>query len=255
MAPSSTVRWMEITTATLAERPDLVGQVWAMPDTWPEFMDYDPIAEALFGSVVQNYRELGVVALDNKDTIVAHGTAMALCLDTDGRRELPDRGWDQALIWAHRDLTRGTEPDTACALEVSIHPQWLGQGLSQKMVAAMRDAAIAAGFSMLLAPVRPSEKHNEPDADMQEYALRTRTDGLPVDAWLRVHARLGGVIERIAPLSQTISGTLDQWSEWTGVDLPESGSTHVPGALAPVHSLGDVAVYVEPNVWMRHDLT
>jgi len=248
---------MEITTSTLVERPDLISQVWNMPDSWDEFMDHDPIAEALFGAVVQHFRQLGVVATDANDNIVAHGTAMAFCLDCDGRRELPDKGWDQALIWAHRDLVRGVEPDTACALEVSIHTEWLGRGLSQVMFGAIRDAARSAGFSTLLAPVRPSEKHLEPDADMDEYARRTRSDGLPSDAWLRVHARLGGVIEQIAPASQTISGSLDQWRAWTDIDFSESGPVRVPGTLVPVQCLvsQNVAVYVEPNVWVRHDLT
>ena len=228
-----------------------------MPDSWDEFMDHDPIAEALFGAVVQNYRQLGVAAVDADDNIVAHGTAMAFRLDADGRRELPDKGWDQALIWAHRDLLRGVEPDVACALEVSIHVDRLGQGLSQIMIGAMRDAAKEAGFTTLIAPVRPSQKHLEPDADIEEYARRTRDDGLPADAWLRVHARLGGVIEQIAHASQTISGTIDQWRSWTGEAFAEAGPTYVPGALGPVHCLPaqNVAVYVEPNVWMRHDLT
>jgi GNAT superfamily N-acetyltransferase len=248
---------VEITTSTLAERPELIDQVWAMPDTWDEFMDHDPVAEALFGAVVQNYRQLGVVATDATDTIVAHGTAMALCFDCDGRQALPDKGWDQALIWAHRDLVRGAKPDTACALEVSIHTDWLGRGLSQIMFGAIRDAARSAGFATLIAPVRPSEKHLEPDLPMDEYAKRTRDDGLPTDAWLRVHARLGGVIEQIAPASQTISGSLDQWRAWTGLDFAESGPVYVPGALAPVQCLAsqNVAVYVEPNVWVRHDLS
>jgi len=248
---------VEITTSTLAERPDLISQVWDMPDTWAEFMDHDPIADALFGPVVMNYRELGVVATDASDTIVAHGTAMAFCLDQDGRQELPDTGWDQGLIWAHHDVVRGIEPDTACALEVSIHTDWLGQGLSQVMIAAIRDAARAAGFATLLAPVRPSEKHHEPDTDMEEYARRTRDDGLPTDAWLRVHARLGGVIEKVAPVSQVITGSLDQWHAWTGVEFSKTGPVYVPGALAPVHCLAaqKTAVYIEPNVWVRHDLT
>ncbi len=137
-------------------------------------MEHDPIGQALFGPVVQAYRDLGVVATDPDDNIVAHATAMAFRFDTDGRRTLPDKGWDQALIWAHRDLALGVEPDTACALEVSIHTEWRGHGLSQLMVGAMRDAARAAGYKKLLAPVRPSEKRLEPDTDMEDYAHRTR---------------------------------------------------------------------------------
>ncbi|NND73542.1 MAG: N-acetyltransferase [Ilumatobacter sp.] len=248
---------MDVTTTTLAARPDLIGRVWEMPDSWDEFMDHDPIGESLFGSVVREFRHLAVAAIDSSDDIVAHGTAMAFCLDRDGRRTLPDRGWDQALVWAHQDLVRGTEPDTACALEVSVHTEWLGRGLSQLVFAALRDAARAAGFTTLVAPVRPSDKHREPDTTMDEYARRTRADGLPTDPWLRVHARLGGVIERVAPASQTVSGSLDEWRSWTGLDFSATGPVRVPGALAPVHCFErqGIAVYVEPNVWVRHDLT
>lgn len=77
-----------------------------MPDTWDEFMDHHPVAEASFGAAVQNFWELGVVATDVNDNIVAHGTAMAFCLDCDGRRRLPAKGWDLAMIWAHRDIVR-----------------------------------------------------------------------------------------------------------------------------------------------------
>lgn len=248
---------MDVATATLAERPDLVGRVWEMPDQWDEFMDHDPIGESLFGSVVRSYRQLGVVALVGDDEIVGHATAMAFRMDADGRRHLPDRGWDQALVWAHQDLVRGDEPDTACALEASVHTEWLGRGLSGRLIAALRDAARAAGFDVLVAPVRPSDKHLEPDTPMDEYARRVRDDGLPVDRWLRVHARLGGVIERVAPSSQTIAGSLAQWRAWSGADLPADGPVHIPGGLAPLWCYGgrDVAVYVEPNVWVRHDLT
>jgi len=52
----------------------------------------------------------------------------------------------------------------------------------------------------------------------------------------------------------TIVGTLAEWSKWTGVIFDRSGEIEVPGALAPV--LVSVAhghaVYVEPNVWIRH---
>lgn len=247
---------MDVTLSTLEERPDLIPLVWAMPDRWDEFMEHDPIGEALFGSVVPSYRNLGVVATDGDDRIVAHGTAMAFRLDTDDRRELPARGWDQALVWAHQDLLRGVEPDTACALEVSVHVDLLGEGLSGRVFGALRDAARSAGFETLVAPVRPSEKHLEPDTPMEDYARRVRADGLPTDPWLRVHVRLGGVIERVAPASQAISGSLAQWRSWSGVDLPDAGTAHVPGGLVPVRSdaAHDIAIYVEPNVWVRHDL-
>jgi hypothetical protein len=61
---------------------------------------------------------------------------------------------------------------------------------------------------------------------------------------------------KVAPYSTVIPGTLAQWREWTGLSFDRSGETVVPGALVPVVASleHDYAVYVEPNVWMRHAL-
>ncbi|MCD6639370.1 MAG: N-acetyltransferase, partial [Nocardioides sp.] len=85
-------------------------------------------------------------------------------------------------------------------------------------------------------------------------AFRTRDDGLPVDPWLRVHVRAGGRIDRVAPRSMVIPGTLEEWREWTGLPFDRTGPVEVPGALAPVLCDAEhgTAVYVEPNVWVRH---
>jgi hypothetical protein len=84
----------------------------------------------------------------------------------------------------------------------------------------------------------------------------TRPDGLPVDPWMRVHVRAGGQIVGVATRSMTIAGTLAEWRAWTGLPFDESGPVIVPEALVPVHCdvAADHAVYVEPNVWIRHPL-
>jgi hypothetical protein len=59
---------------------------------------------------------------------------------------------------------------------------------------------------------------------------------------------------KVAPTSMVIPGTIADWRGWAGMEFAASGPTVVPGALVPVHvSLEqDHAVYVEPNVWVRH---
>ena len=54
----------------------------------------------------------------------------------------------------------------------------------------------------------------------------------------------------------TVSGTLERWRAWTRLPLDEEGLVEVPGALVPVHCEPGrgYAVYVEPNVWVRHAL-
>ena len=118
----------------------------------------------------------------------------------------------------------------------------------------MRSAAGRAGFADLVAPVRPSRKAEHPEVPMAEYVKWLRDDGLPYDPWLRVHVRAGGRIVRVCPASMVIPGSLAQWREWTGLPFDRSGPVVVPGALCPVQVSveHDSAVYVEPNVWIRH---
>jgi hypothetical protein len=91
---------------------------------------------------------------------------------------------------------------------------------------------------------------------MNEYAFRLREDGEPHDPWLRTHVRAGGVIEKVAPASMVVGSSLDKWREWTGLPFDIEGPVEVPNALTHVHCVlsQGYAVYVEPNVWVRHRL-
>ena len=53
-----------------------------------------------------------------------------------------------------------------------------------------------------------------------------------------------------------ITGTVAEWEEWTHMRFPKSGRYVVPGALEPVviDRENDLGRYVEPNVWMRHQI-
>ncbi|MEV0777691.1 N-acetyltransferase [Streptomyces sp. NPDC050428] len=246
---------MELTVTTLAERPDLVGPMWRMLDTWPAFMLHDPVGWANIGRIVAELPEYVLVGTDEEGTVVARAFSVPFQLHTEGRETLPATGWDQELLWAFSDLRHGRKPDTVGAVEITVATGRQGQGLSGKMLAAMRANAGSRGFAELFAPVRPSAKHEEPHTAMDEYAFRVRDeDGLPYDPWLRVHVRAGGVIESVAPASMTISGSVAQWREWTGLPFDTDGPVVVPGALVPVHceAARGYGVYVEPNVWVRH---
>jgi GNAT superfamily N-acetyltransferase len=240
---------------TLAERPELTDRVWDMEHSWPEYSAYDQAGWLLCPRVLTELPDYVLVATDG-DEVVARGFSVPFALHTDKRGELPDRGWDQVLLWAFSDLRRGVAPDTVSAIEITVAPGHQGQGLSGAMLAAMRDNARVRGFAEVVAPVRPSGKHAEPDASIHEYAYRTREDGLPHDPWLRVHVRAGAVIHGVAPLSMTISGSLAEWRDWTGLPFDTPGPVRVPGALTPVHCDPEqgYAVYVEPNIWVRHPL-
>lgn len=236
---------------SLAERPDLVEAFWSMENDWPVFMGQDPVAATRYNRAVAMFPELHLVAMDGADVVAR---VHAVPISWPGAEQLPDRGWD----WA---LESGVDqPETSrravSLIEARIAPQYRGQRLSQPILAATREAFAAIGVRDLVAPVRPNGKAVEPRTPPAEYAWRKRDDGLPADAWLRVHVRLGAELVRVAPLAMTIPGTLSQWRQWTDLPFDKDGLVEVPGALAPVlvDTVQGHAVYVEPNVWVHHQL-
>lgn len=242
--------------STLAERPDAAERMCAMAETWPVFVTEDFVGAACFPRIRAELPEYVLFAEDDRGEIVAQAYSVPFALHTEGRGELPARGWDQMLVWAFADLRGGVRADTVSAVSVSVAPHAQGRGLSALMLTAMRDNARARGFREVVAPVRPSAKHLEPRTPVEEYVRRVRPDGLPQDPWMRVHARAGATVDRVAPASMTVAASLEEWRRWTGLPFDTAGPVEVPGALVPVRC--DVeqgyAVYVEPNVWMRHPL-
>ncbi len=107
-------------------------------------------------------------------------------------------------------------------------------------------------------PHRTGVRHGAPPRpNTADHIGELRADGLPADPWLRVHVRAGGTVEQVAPASMTVSAPLARWREWTGLPFDRAGEVRVPGALASVHCdpVRGHAVYVEPNVWVRHRAT
>ncbi len=249
---------MNLEILSLRERPDLIPLVFSedLQAVWPEFMRHDAAAKLYFGrSVFIDYLAYAFAGLVDGE-VVGRAFSVPFAFNVEGRADLPDGGWDQVIRWAHEDRMVGRAPTTMSALEIAFVPKARGAGNSPAMLDAFKACAKKMGFAELFAPVRPSQKHLRPRTPMREYIDVARADGLPTDAWLRTHVRVGGKIVKIAPYSMTIIGTIAEWSRWTGTAFESSGEAEVEGALVPVLvSLEqNYGVYVEPNVWVRHPL-
>jgi GNAT superfamily N-acetyltransferase len=241
---------------TMAERPHLRPLLGApqWDGAWPEFMNYDPWAGLYYDDTTRWAKHV-LIATDGDD-VVAKGYSIPFAFPTERRTELPADGWDAVIRWGRQDFDLGVTPTCASALEITIMPSHRGTGLSRVMVETMCRTVGELGYPDLYAPVRPTAKSTQPELPMREYIEQRRPDGLPTDPWLRVHERVGGQILGVCPTAMTITGTLEQWREWTGLPFDRSGDVLVPHALVPVHVdvENDHAVYVEPNVWVRHRL-
>ncbi len=245
---------MELTFATLGQRPELQDAMWSLPSKWPEFMFHDPVAEMFFADLGEAFPDYQVAALGPDGAVVARVNSVPFDWDqTDGG--LPDRGWDAVLEQAFARV-RPSRCNSVSLLEARVDPTHQGFGLSGRLLQAAAANAARLGAEHLFGPVRPTKKCDEPHVAFGDYVNRRREDGLPFDPWLHTHVRRGGRLVHVCPTSMTISGTLTQWRAWTGMELTSSGRCEVPGALVPIHVSveHDHAVYVEPNVWVHHRL-
>lgn len=120
----------------------------------------------------------------------------------------------------------------------------------------MKDIAKTNGFDNIALPVRPTLKYKYPLIPIDEYIKWQSKDGLPFDPWLRVHIKAGGKIVGICNKSMDISGSVVDWEKWTGLKFSGSGDYIIDKALIPVNidKEKNIGKYIEPNVWVIHEL-
>jgi hypothetical protein len=243
----------QVDLVTVAERPDLADAVHTFDDpTVAPFLYRDPISYALLPDLVARCPRYTLLALAPG---VAEPVGMIVSLPFTGDPDaLPGTGYDGVALAAAADVLAGRRGNLAAALLATVRPGRRDRGLSALLLTGARDNARRLGHDALFVPARPTRKHEHPHMPMAEYADRTRDDGTAEDPWLRTHLRLGGERVGICHSAMTITGTLAEWREWTGLPFDTDGPVVVPGGLVPVHCdlAHGTATYVEPNVWFRH---
>src|SRR5262245_58669785 len=214
-------------------------------------MLHDEAANRYWGGLTRDFPECQLYLVDSDaDALVGVGNTVPIAWDGTAHG-LPG-GIDDVLTVAIGQRTSQPASTTLCALQAALLPGNQGRGLSSVIIRAMRQVAIARGYRALVAPVRPNQKTLYPLTPIERYIEWRREDGLPRDAWLRVHQRLGASILRVAERSMVIEGSIANWEEWTGLAYPDTGAYVVSGALVPItiDREADRGLYVEPNVWM-----
>ena len=245
---------MEYDVVPLSERPDLFRtQDDLCESVWPEFMLHDPVANGYWMPFIEAFKDHQLMLMQDEEILAVIN---AVPVRYDGElKDLPEEGWDWGVRRAVDGGRAGTEPNLLLGLQIVINPAHQGKGLSSRAVKEMGALARRQGYDRLIIPVRPSDKHRYPLIPMDDYITWTNPEGLPLDNWLRVHVRAGATIVKPCHEAMRIPGTVGQWSEWTGMTFPGSGSYIVPGALNPVSIdlAEDKGLYVEPNVWVLHE--
>lgn len=208
------------------------------------------------GTVGYGYEpELHVVAIDS-DTGMMLGTGDACPFDWDGNPEtLPERGWQEVIVNGIARKREGWNPRAryACALGVTIAPEADGLHLGPKLLAAIKEAALTAGYEALAAPVRPTFRWRALHLSVDEYAQLRLPDGRHFDPWIRAHERLGGTIIATCAESAIFHGSRDEWEQWVGFKLPENGQVLVEGGNGYLELEDGEGWLVEDSVWLLHE--
>ena len=244
-------------TFTLRERPELEDELERLSqEGWPTFMrQRDELGVGThWPRLFDDFADWQFFVCDSFDRVVAGGHSVPFVWD-GAPDDLPEHMASvmERAVSARRDQRR---PTTLCALAALVGVDQRGQGLSRVILETMRGMAMQWKLDALVAPVRPTLKSAYPLTPMERYVRWTDEEGLPLDPWMRVHARLGAEIALTIPRAMVIAGKVNAWESWTDMRFPDSGSYVVPGALQPVQidRERDEGRYEDPNVWMIHRL-
>jgi hypothetical protein len=248
---------MPFKTFTLRERPELEDEFERLAEaSWPRFLrQHDSLGYGQYWPLLYTtWADWQLLLVDEMGPVIAATHAVPLCWKNTVE-DLPTSIAD-ILRRAKADHDAGRAPNVLCALAAMVDARFRGKGMSPVAVRAMTDLARSHGLRALIAPVRPASKAAYPLAPIERYARWINEDALPLDPWIRVHARLGADILGVIPRSLVIVGTVPDWERWTEMRFPDSGPYVVPGGLAPVviDRQADEGRYEDPNVWMRHPI-
>ena len=242
---------MEI--VTRADRPDLQDEAGTVfRKRWPEFIFHDETPKKYMGRVEEYFGHFDIMVLDD-GAVVAGGWGVPIPWNGDVA-DLPS-GYDEALVRAVGAREAAVPATTLSFMAVAVGSAYDKRGLATTVLEELTRRAHEAGLVHVVAPLRPTWKHRYPTVPMDEYAGWARADGLSIDPWIRTRQRMGARVLGPAPRSMVIEGTVAEWESWTGMVFPVTRDYVVPDALnlVRIDRERDRGVYVEENLWVRHD--
>lgn len=236
-----------------AEAPELAEEAARrFTEGWPEFIFHDEVSARYDERRRAAFADWEFYLVTRDGQLV--GGCWGVPLTWDGTIDDLPGGFTDSLARSVGQHEPGIRPNTFVLLAGAVSSTEQGKAHSATLVKLIRTRAQNAGFTRMIAPLRPTLKPKYPLTPIDEYLSWTRPDGLPLDPWLRVHVRLGATVLASAPASQTITAPVTDWEKWTGLALPATGDYIIPGGLAPlsVDRAANQGIYTEPNIWVQH---
>lgn len=204
--------------------------------------------------LLTEFAEYQLVLLE-KDKVIGAGHSIPLQWVGAALEDLPE-GWDAAIEKGFADKEKSNRPTALVGLSVVVVPEYQGKNLSRMIVSTLKDLSVRKEYRDVIIPVRPTMKSRYPKMPMGDYLSKIMRDGLPFDPWVRTHVKLGAKFMTLSHRSMVVTGTVEDWQDWTGMEFKRSGKIVVPGALVPVSidKKQNEGRYEEPNIWVRYQL-
>lgn len=164
--------------------------------------------------------------------------------------------FQQLLIEAPDQFSRGVIPNILCPLQAIVVDDARGAGVSRRIITAYNDLASANGIRAVCVPIRPTLKPLYPLTPIDRYLNWTQENGEKFDPWLRMQERSGAKFTEIAYDSTVITASVTDWEAWTEMKFPESGEYVIDGGHVPlvINCENDIGRYAEPHVWYTYKL-
>lgn len=152
--------------------------------------------------------------------------------------------------------------NTLILMSMNVNPKHQGEGYARSLIAEAKQLGQKLGVKYIIGSFRPNEygKHKlslgKKAITFKKYCELVRTDGLPVDAWLRNLARNGMKHLKVDKKAMVVSVPLEEFEQYknnynlgkwveiepNGWECGEVGTWHVDVK-------NNTAVYIESNMW------
>lgn len=244
---------MNYEVVSLAERFDLFElQDEIVCESWPEFILQDSVN--MWMRLMECFKSYQLILIEN-DEVLAVMSTVPVYFDGD-MNKLPDEGLSWGIEKSIFDFDNKIAPNMLMGAQIVVNKKYQGKGISSIALTEMKKLAAKKGFDKLILPVRPSEKSKLPLMDISEYLKLSNREGWPLDSWVRAHCKAGGAIIKICYKSMQINESIANWEKWTNQQFLVSGDYLIDGALNPVsiNKESDSGIYIEPNVWILHNI-
>ena len=126
---------------TSQERPELARNFYPQKERiWPGFMLEDIYANKLWHPyITEIFREFQLYLVDEEGKPIAVG--QSLPVTWDGTMAGLPVGWNDCLVRCAADYEASRSPNTLAAMEITIQPEYHGQGISYRMIKELRNLA------------------------------------------------------------------------------------------------------------------